>query len=53
MSINVIAPPANSYDARATAAFLALARRRQWLVVPSHDPFIGYLRTITPEATGA
>jgi glyoxylase-like metal-dependent hydrolase (beta-lactamase superfamily II) len=46
MSINVIAPPANSYDARATAAFLALARRRQWLVVPSHDPYLGYLGTI-------
>jgi N-acyl homoserine lactone hydrolase len=53
MSINVITPPANCYDVGATAAFLALARRRRWLVVPSHDPFIGYLGTIAPEATGA
>lgn len=53
MSINLITPPANCHDVGATVAFLALARRRQWLVVPSHDPFIGYLRTITPEATGA
>ena len=53
MSINVITPPANCYDVGATAAFLALARRRRWLVVPSHDPFLGYLGTIAPEATGA
>ena len=49
MSINVIVPPANSHDTHATAAFVALARQRQWLIVPSHDSHLGYLGTLTPD----
>jgi N-acyl homoserine lactone hydrolase len=52
MSINVIVPPSNGHDGRATAAFIALARRQQWLIVPSHDPHLGYLGTLTPDVPG-
>jgi hypothetical protein len=48
LCINALFPALNCVDRSATAAFLRRARASEWIIVPSHDPYLRHLGSLTP-----